>query len=532
MFLSLPAKQKLVRAIWGCLINNHHKHLGLHLYHHLVTNFWGIIFSLFLLLLPSDQVHLGLVMPRRNLTTIKRTAKTSSYFVRSRGNNRKSGNGDLSQTWGQVKRRDDISDEKKINTICTSEEELPSTIDDAGSSSYQGVVSVLAQTQTCDLVLTAQTELQNQTARTGLENQIGAENATSTIDAHVLTEQLLLQPTDATEIAHRGNPNDCNNGDVEINIEEGLLPRHQEEQPQKQPRSSSPRKQPPKLSPYFPKPLPLIETSCLPFPPISAPTFGLIQEQLSLSPFRLLIATIFLNRTRGPVAIPVLFKLFDLYPTIEDMAAANHDDIVAIIRGLGFQNQRATKFISLARKWLESPPEKGKRYRKLNYPLKRDSADVAPDEVVPDEDDHGDDGRQECDKRVAWEIAHLPGVGAYAIDSWRIFCRDHLRYSPSPSSNTSDGIFSYEPEWKRVLPQDKELRAFLSWKWLQEGWVWNCENGSRQKADAEMMKRAEKGGVAFEGGDGHLVVMNIQASLTAVHGLQDVRKAGFSLDCS
>ncbi|KAL3704958.1 hypothetical protein TMatcc_008630 [Talaromyces marneffei ATCC 18224] len=478
-------------------------------------------------------------MPRRNVTTVKRTAKTSSYFVRSRGKNGKSGNGDLSQTWGQVKRRDIKSDEKNICTISAVDGESPLTLDD-DEPACRDVVPVLAQTQTCELVLTAMTELQNQTTRSDLENQGDVEIAIPTASAHVLTEQLLLQPVDATEIVDRGDtPTDCDDDDdVDddddiTNLEKGSLfqlpPPIKKEQVQKRPRSSSPRKQPPKLSPYFPKPLPLIEASCLPFPPISAPTFGLIQEQLSLSPFRLLIATIFLNRTRGPVAIPVLFKLFDVYPTIEDMASANHEDIVAIIRGLGFQNQRATKFIALARKWLESPPEKGKRYRKLNYPLKRDGADIASDEIVPDEDDHyAGDGQS--DKRVAWEIAHLPGVGAYAIDSWRIFCRDHLRYGPSPSTTPDDSCCP-EPEWKRVLPQDKELRAYLSWKWLQEGWVWNCENGTRQKADAEMTKRAEKGGVAFEGGDGHLVVMNIQPTSTSVHGLRDVRKAGFTLDC-
>lgn len=471
-------------------------------------------------------------MPKRNVTTVKRTAKTSSYFVRSRGSNCKSGNGDLSRTWGQAKRRNNKSDEKKVIPICASEEELLSTIGDAGSSLCQDV-SVLAQTQTqtCDVDLTTETELQNETARTISEDHEDEVTTSSMADAHMLSEQLLLQPIDATEIVQRGDvPDDCNddnNATFEEEPMSQLTPKPQQEQPQKRPRSSSPRKQPPKLSPYFPKPLPLIETSCLPFPPISAPTFGLIQEQLSLSPFRLLIATIFLNRTRGPVAIPVLFKLFDLHPTIEDMARANHDDIVSIIRGLGFQNQRATKFIALAQKWLQSPPERGKRYRKLNYPLKRDGADVAPDEVVRDEADQGGDGK--CDTRVAWEIAHLPGVGAYAIDSWRIFCRDHLRFGSSPSATSGD--VCYEPEWKRVLPQDKELRAYLSWKWLREGWIWNCENGTRTKADAEMMKRAEKGGVAFEGGDGHLVVMNIQASSTGVHGLQDVRKAGFSLDC-
>lgn len=474
-------------------------------------------------------------MPKRNVVSIKRTAKTSSYFVRSKIKNSKSRNGNLSQTWGQVKRRNVKPGEEKTGNICAVTEDAPQAVNDAGSSLPRDAA---CETRAHDLELPAREKLRNQPASPHPEGQGHAENPIFTTNAHVLTEQVLLQPIEAAETVPIGDvPSDQDNGDTENNIEEESLSQfpsqNQEIQQRKRLRSLSPRKQPPKLSPYFPKPLPLIETSCLPFPPISAPTFGLIQEQLSLSPFRLLIATIFLNRTRGPVAIPVLFKLFSLYPTIEDMASADHEDIVSIIRGLGFQNQRATKFIALARKWLQSPPERGKRYRKLNYPVKRDGADVAPDEVVPDEADRGGDGQ--CDTRVAWEIAHLPGVGAYAIDSWRIFCRDHLRFGRFPSSSSStvaDEQDCYEPEWKRVLPHDKELRAYLSWKWLQEGWVWNCENGSRTKADVEMMKRAEKGGVAFEGGDGHLIVLDIQASSTGVHGLQDIRKAGLSLDLS
>ncbi|KAH8700952.1 hypothetical protein BGW36DRAFT_375294 [Talaromyces proteolyticus] len=290
--------------------------------------------------------------------------------------------------------------------------------------------------------------------------------------------------------------------------------------------TSPPKKLPPKLSPYFPKPLPLVETSCLPFPPISAHSFGLVQEQLSSDPFRLLIATIFLNRTRGPVAIPVFFKLFDKYPTIESMAEANHEDIVGMIHNLGFQNQRATKFIALAKKWLKSPPEKGRRYRKLHYPCKKDGADIGADETIGD-----DDGR------VGWEIAHLPGVGAYAIDSWRIFCRDRLRGFWSDGSNFEDndadeGGEVFEPEWKRVIPQDKELRAYLTWMWLREGWVWDWETGKRTLADAEMMQRAEKGGVVYEALNGEWILENSNPTQQDEKQVPLVRKAGFCLDNS
>ena len=61
----------------------------------------------------------------------------------------------------------------------------------------------------------------------------------------------------------------------------------------------------PTRSPYFLKPPPPVKTTCLPFPPLSATRFGLMQERLAHDPFRMLIATIFLNRTRGEQAMPV-----------------------------------------------------------------------------------------------------------------------------------------------------------------------------------------------------------------------------------
>lgn len=244
----------------------------------------------------------------------------------------------------------------------------------------------------------------------------------------------------------------------------------------------------PKISPYFPSPL-VEPDSCLPFPPVDAPSFGLIQEQLAHDPFRLLIATIFLNRTRGGVAIPVLFEVFGRYPTVQAMAAAELSELVSMIRGLGFQNQRAKKCIGLAQTWLAQPPTKGKRYRELNYPRKLDGRDVGRDECIDDED-----------PRVAWEIAHLPGVGAYSLDSWRIFCRDELRGLARLRDWNGSGSQTpgFAPEWKTVLPYDKELRAYLTWMWLKEGWIWNRETGERTEASEKVMRAARRGGVAHE----------------------------------
>ncbi|KAI7197520.1 hypothetical protein KC316_g4005 [Hortaea werneckii] len=142
------------------------------------------------------------------------------------------------------------------------------------------------------------------------------------------------------------------------------------------------------------------------------------------------------------------------------------------------------------------------------------------------------------------EIGHIPGCGRYAYDSWRIFCRDVLRgvaedyngkgaipppsnispasadaasasasakattttsrhpsphpHETKPTSQTKakeegeEGV-PFQPEWKRVLPQDKELIATLRWMWLREGWIWDPSSGAKRSATQEEMDRARKG---------------------------------------
>jgi methyl-CpG-binding domain protein 4 len=246
----------------------------------------------------------------------------------------------------------------------------------------------------------------------------------------------------------------------------------------------------PKKSPYFPSPHKHRSTflSTLPFPPLSHDRFGLMQERLAHDPFRLLIATIFLNKTPGERAMPVFYKLMARYPTPRDLADADVSDISSMIYALGFQNQRAQKCVAMAKVWNENPPQKGKRYKKHNYPLKGDGRDVGGEEVL------GDD-----DPRVAWEISHLPGLGPYSHDSWRMFCRDELRgVANSWNGEDAENSAEFEPEWKRVVPLDKELRAWLTWMWLKEGWVWNKETGKRTEASEELMSMARGGGIVVE----------------------------------
>lgn len=242
--------------------------------------------------------------------------------------------------------------------------------------------------------------------------------------------------------------------------------------------------------------------SCIPFPPLNATSFGLVQETLCHDPFRLLIAVIFLNKTRGSVAMPVFYNFVTRLPTPADVAAAKHEEIVSIFQHLGLQNTRATKCIKLAQTWLESPPVKGKRYRRLHYPNKNDGKDIDINEgPISDEDE-----------RVAWEVGHLAGIGSYGIDSWRIFCRDALRGLPTGLPERGDlerdaatREMELGKEWTRVLPLDKELRAYLKWRWLRLGFDWDPVSGERKAADEKAIQAAVGGGIICEGEKGGVV---------------------------
>jgi hypothetical protein len=251
--------------------------------------------------------------------------------------------------------------------------------------------------------------------------------------------------------------------------------------------------------------------SCIPFPPLSAPYFGLIQEKLAHDPFRLLIAVTFLIRTHGKHAIPVFFALMEKYPTPESLVTADKEEIVPIIRHLGLQNQRASTYQMYAKIWLEDPPTKGKRYPVRGYPNPESGRDVKKGEVLGDEDE-----------RDAWEIGHMT-QGPYAIDSWRIFCRDRLRGEADNWNGEGRGE-GFQPEWMRVLPEDKELRAYLRWMWLKEGFEWDPFTGDKEAARPQLMRAAMEGRIAWDD-QGGMRILNEPVSASPSKLDSDVEKA-------
>ncbi|KAI1415707.1 DNA glycosylase [Hypoxylon sp. FL1857] len=235
---------------------------------------------------------------------------------------------------------------------------------------------------------------------------------------------------------------------------------------------------------------------CIPFPRLNAPKFGLIQEELATDPFRLLVAVTFLIRVKGKHAIPVFHDLMDRYPTPRDLAEADANDIVATIRHLGLSAVRAAKIQKYARIWLENPPRADVRYGVKNYPTPGDGADIHAGEVLGPDDP----------RASAWEIGHMT-QGRYAIDSWRIFCRDVLLGRAEDwRGKGREGEF--QPEWMRVLPEDKELRACLRWLWMQEGWAWDPRTGEREVLSEDMRRAVDEGRVAYDDA-GELEILEI-----------------------
>ncbi|MCJ8735211.1 hypothetical protein PDJAM_G00244220 [Pangasius djambal] len=105
--------------------------------------------------------------------------------------------------------------------------------------------------------------------------------------------------------------------------------------------------------------------------------FKLVQETLFHDPWKLLVATIFLNRTSGKLAIPMLWQFFERYPSAEVTRASDWKPLADLMQPLGLNALRAKTIIRFSDEYLT----KSWRY---------------PNELY--------------------------GIGKYGNDSYRIFC--------------------------------------------------------------------------------------------------------------
>ncbi|XP_067683662.1 uncharacterized protein [Haliotis asinina] len=118
-----------------------------------------------------------------------------------------------------------------------------------------------------------------------------------------------------------------------------------------------------------------------PWTPPKSP-FNLVQESLFHDPWKLLVATIFLNKTNGKNAIPLLWKFFNKWPTADAARKADPDIIARLMQPLGLHEKRAATIIKFSDEYLTV---------NWSYPIE------------------------------------LHGIGKYGNDSYRIFCVNEWR---------------------------------------------------------------------------------------------------------
>ncbi|KAK1545593.1 methyl-CpG binding domain-containing protein 4 [Colletotrichum paranaense] len=267
----------------------------------------------------------------------------------------------------------------------------------------------------------------------------------------------------------------------------------------------SPRRKTAVKSPFFNLPSPAKQSpkskrgaglvSTVPFPRLTAPKFGLIQEEFAHEPFWLLVVVTFLVKTAGTLAIPTFYKVKERFPTPEALADPEATPtIMSMIRHLGLSVVRTAAIQRYARVWLETPPTRGIVYRVRNY----DKRDIEASALRPDSDS------EQCltelptteDADDAWEMGRFT-QGKYALDSWRIFCRDEL-LGRADDWNGKGVAPNFQPEWMRVRPDDKELRACLRWMWMREGWEWDPVTGEKTVLRDEMRRAVDEERVGYD----------------------------------
>ncbi|GFO15651.1 methyl-cpg-binding domain protein 4 [Plakobranchus ocellatus] len=134
----------------------------------------------------------------------------------------------------------------------------------------------------------------------------------------------------------------------------------------------------PAFSKYFKKPglaRPKLKRDSSWVPPKSP--FFLVQESLFHDPWKLLVATIFLNKTSGRQAIPTLWKFLNHWPTPELACQAEEEDMADVLFPIGLNYTRAHTIKRFSEEFLT---------KKWTYPIE------------------------------------LHGIGKYGNDSYRIFC--------------------------------------------------------------------------------------------------------------
>jgi methyl-CpG-binding domain protein 4 len=127
---------------------------------------------------------------------------------------------------------------------------------------------------------------------------------------------------------------------------------------------------------------------------------GLLQERYAGDGWRVLVTCIFLNQTARRQVEPVLEAFFARWPSAEDAAQAEIDEVEVLLRPLGLSKARARNLVAMSR------------------------AFVAGGWMSPLE---------------------LPGIGRYGADAWAIFVEGDIDIEPA------DHALRRYVEWARAV---------------------------------------------------------------------------------
>lgn len=141
---------------------------------------------------------------------------------------------------------------------------------------------------------------------------------------------------------------------------------------------------------------------------------GLLEELFSDDPWRLLISTIFLNRTSRVQVDVILFHFLQEWPSAAAAVKADPEVMAELIQPLGMKNRRASGIIRFSKEYLMLL--KAKREEKLN--LAKEETNIGQERQEKDVDDNCSENAFNLSRE---DILGLYYCGEYAYAAYRLF---------------------------------------------------------------------------------------------------------------
>ena len=159
--------------------------------------------------------------------------------------------------------------------------------------------------------------------------------------------------------------------------------------------------------------------------------YDLLETHFMPDKYKVLISCILLNRTTRKQVDKVIYRLFDIYPTADDLSRADQTYLKEMIRPLGFYNRRSKTLIEFSKSFANG----------FN------------------------------------DVKILPGVGEYAYDAYRILFLNDMSFEPKDKALKNfikfiDKDFTICPccyEQLQYLDQCK----WCGWSDIAKEWRWN-----------------------------------------------------------